>query len=265
MGHVLYNTKKVPANNKSICCRCAAVHGCTFLQAHEDKIPAVPNHKGKKQRLHNSSDLNWDLDHSYLEIRGTPCDSTCESCKKHIDGQEISHPKTGWLWLCHVQHAHVVAAKCECAAEATVAGSESDCSNCPGLKLTDDKCDNDDNSMPQYTTKLSTRCEYMVAHLQDNLHRSFLCLKSYITQHNTFTVKDTAQLAHLANKDLNDLVESIAHIHCGDDPTSEKEALAGPDTKEWRKSMCTKLDVLVVLGCWTYKPKHLKLAGKKVF
>ena len=117
----------------------------------------------------------------------------------------------------------------------------------------------------QYTTKLGTRREYTVAHLQDDLRRGFLRLKSYITQHNAFTVKDAAQLAHLANKDLNDLVESIAHIHCGDDPTSEKEALAGPDAKEWRKSMRAELDALVALGCWTYKPKHLKPAGKKVF
>ena len=117
----------------------------------------------------------------------------------------------------------------------------------------------------QYTTKLGTRREYTVAHLQDDLRRGFLRLKSYITQHNAFTVKDAAQLAHLANKDLNDLVESIAHIHCGDDPTSEKEALAGPDAKEWRESMRAELDVLVALGCWTYKPKHLKPAGKKVF
>ena len=117
----------------------------------------------------------------------------------------------------------------------------------------------------QYTTKLGTCREYTVAHLQDDLRRGFLRLKSYITQHNAFTVKDTAQLAHLANKDLNDLVESIAHIHCGDDPTSEKEALACPDAKEWRKSMHAELDVLVALGCWMYKPKHLKPAGKKVF
>jgi len=46
-----------------------------------------------------------------------------------------------------------------------------------------------------------------------DLRRGFLRLKSYITQHNAFTVKDAAQLAHLANKDLNDLIESIAHIH----------------------------------------------------
>ena len=117
----------------------------------------------------------------------------------------------------------------------------------------------------QYTTKLSTCCKYMVAHLQDNLRHSFLHLKLYITQHNTFTVKDAAQLAHLANKDLNDLVELIAHIHCSNDPTSEKEALAGPDAKEWHKSMHAELDALVALGCWTYKPKHLKPAGKKVF
>ena len=48
-----------------------------------------------------------------------------------------------------------------------------------------------------------------------------------MTQHNIFTVKDVAQLAHLANKDPNDLIESIAHIHCSDNPTSKKEALAG--------------------------------------
>ena len=78
-------------------------------------------------------------------------------------------------------------------------------------------------------------------------------------------VKDTAQLAHLANKHLNDLIESIAHIHCGDHPTSEKEALAGPDAKEWCKLMQAELDALVVLGCWTYKLKHLKPASKKEF
>ena len=117
----------------------------------------------------------------------------------------------------------------------------------------------------QYTTKLSTHHEYMVVHLQDDLRRGFLCLKLYVAQHNIFTVKDAAQLAHLANKDLNDLIESIAHIHCGDDPTSEKEALAGLDAEEWRELMHAELDALVALGCWTYKPKHLKLAGKKVF
>ena len=145
---MLYDTKKVPANNKSIHCRCAVVHSCTFLQVCEDKIPAVPNCKGKKQCLYNSSDLDWDLDHGYLEIRGAPCDPACESCKKHIDGQEISHPKTGWLWLCHVQHACVVAAKHEHAAEAMVASSKSDCSDCPSLELTDDECDDNNDSMP---------------------------------------------------------------------------------------------------------------------
>ena len=78
-------------------------------------------------------------------------------------------------------------------------------------------------------------------------------------------MKDTAQLAHLADKDLNNLIKSITHIHCGNNPTSEKEALAGPDAKEWRESMQAELDALVVLGCWTYKLKHLKLTGKKVF
>ena len=70
-----------------------------------------------------------------------------------------------------------------------------------------------------------------------------------MTQHNIFTVKDVAQLAHLVNKDLNNLIESITHIHCSNDPTSEKEALAGPDSKVWCESMCAKLNVLVELGC----------------
>ena len=61
VGHVLYDTKKAPANNKSIRCRCAAVHSRTFLQAREDKIPVIPNRKGEKQRLYNGSDLDWDL------------------------------------------------------------------------------------------------------------------------------------------------------------------------------------------------------------
>ena len=86
-----------------------------------------------------------------------------------------------------------------------------------------------------------------------------------MAQHNIFTVKDAAQLAHLVNKDLNNLIELITHIHCGDDPTSEKEALAGPDSKVQQKSMCAELNVLVELGCWMYKLKHLKPAGKKVF
>ena len=46
-----------------------------------------------------------------------------------------------------VQHAHLVDAKHEHTAEATVASCESNCSDCPSLELTDDESD-DDEDMP---------------------------------------------------------------------------------------------------------------------
>ena len=116
----------------------------------------------------------------------------------------------------------------------------------------------------KYTTKLGTQRTYTVAHLRQDLQKGYLRLKVF-ARDNVFTVEEFKQLKMTAREEVSDLIESIFHIHAGDDPTSEKEALQGPDAEAWRESMALEIDQLIALGCWTYELKSKKPAGAKVY
>jgi len=116
----------------------------------------------------------------------------------------------------------------------------------------------------KYTTKLGTQRTYTVAHLRQDLQKGYLRLKVF-ARDNIFTVEEFKQLKMTAREEVSDLIESIFHIHAGDDPTSEKEALQGPDAEAWRESMALEIDQLIALGCWTYELKSKKPAGAKVY
>ena len=74
----------------------------------------------------------------------------------------------------------------------------------------------------QHTTKLSTHCEYTVAHLQDDLRCGFLCLKSYVVQHNAFTVNLLIWRTRTSTISLNPL------------PTSTVVTIPPPRRKLWQ-------------------------------
>ena len=103
-----------------------------------------------------------------------------------------------------------------------------------------------------------------MAHLRQDLQKGYLRLKVF-ARDSVFTVEEFKQLKMTARGEVSDLIESIFHIHAGDNPTSEKEALQGPDAEAWRESMALEIDQLIALGCWTYEPKSQKPAGAKVY
>ena len=116
----------------------------------------------------------------------------------------------------------------------------------------------------KYTTKLGTQHTYTVAQLRQDLQKGYLRLKVF-TCDSIFTVDEFKQLKMTAREEVSDLIESVSHIHAGDDLTSEKEALQGPDAEVWRESMALKINQLITLSCWIYEPKSKKLAGAKVY
>ena len=105
---------------------------------------------------------------------------------------------------------------------------------------------------------------YTVAHLRQDLQKGYLRLKVF-ARDSVFTVEEFKQLKMTARGEVSDLIESIFHIYAGDNPTSEKEALQGPDAEAWRESMALEIDQLIALACWTYEPKSKKPAGAKVY
>ena len=117
----------------------------------------------------------------------------------------------------------------------------------------------------KYTTKLNTPRSYTQSELRHDLRRGCLRLKVFATSDAVFSVQDLKILQQNTDSDVSDLIETIVHMHAGDDPMSEKEALAGPDAEKWREAMKLEIAQLMALGCWRYEPKSKKPAGKKVY
>ena len=58
----------------------------------------------------------------------------------------------------------------------------------------------------------------------------------FATSDAVFSVQDLKILQQNTDSDVSDLIETIMHMHAGDDPMSEKEALAGPDAEKRLRS-----------------------------
>ena len=81
----------------------------------------------------------------------------------------------------------------------------------------------------------------------------------------TSTSQEVQYAMHMARAEVFNTVHSACHIHQGDDPLTEKEADASPDSEEWHKSKLIKLEGLQDLKCWEYVDRQDVPTGKKIY